>query len=135
MARMNALSECFRRVRSELSVTQNEMAHMLGLSEKAIQSYEQGWRHAPESVQRLLNVVHAAHHTRKRGETIACWEQKHCPPSVRKHCAAFQTRQGHLCWLLTGAHCGGQEMSSYEEKTAACHRCKVYRRLGIASVD
>ena len=131
MKKMDGLAERFRRVRDEIKVTQNEMAAILGLSEKAIQSYEQGWRHPPDSVQRLLNVVYITHRIGKRGETVTCWAEKHCLPSVRKRCAAYQTRQGHLCWLLTGTHCGGQEMANYEEKGEACHRCKVYRHLGM----
>ena len=130
---MNGLSQTFRRIRNELDVTQNEMAHILGLSEKAVQSYEQGWRQPPESVQRLLNVVYVAHRMRKRGDTITCWEVKDCLPSVRRNCTAYQTRQGHLCWLLTGTQCAGQDLHTCHAKNQACHKCKVYRRLGISN--
>ena len=130
MARGNGAREEFRRVRGELGVTQTEMACVLGLSEKAVQSYEQGWRNPPESVHRLLNVVYTSHRIRKRGRAIVCWVERDCPPSVRKNCRAFQMRQGHLCWLLRGSTCRHKDADA-DGKNRECQKCKVYRWLGL----
>ena len=131
MSKMNEPGSEFRHVRGDLDLTQKELAGMLGLSEKAVQSYEQGWRQAPDAVHRLLTVIHASHCMRKRGETITCWDEKGCPTSVRKNCRAFQLHQGHLCWLLKGTKCNGGVAMTAEQKTAACRKCKVYRQLSV----
>ena len=119
----------FRRVRRELNVTQGELAHILGLSAKAVQSYEQGWRRPPDSIRRLLMVVFVSHRLWTRRHTIACWEQKRCPREIRKECRAYQVRQGHLCWLVTGTKCGGIDLRDCDKKREACQKCAVYKHL------
>ena len=122
-------SQDFRRVRRELEVTQAEMGKILGLSVKAVQSYEQGWRRPPDSIRRLLMVVFVSHRLWNHRHTIACWEQKRCPRKVRNECRAYQVRQGHLCWLITGTKCDGIDLRDCDKKRAACEKCAVYKRL------
>ena len=40
-----------RSLRDELDRSQREMAEILGVSTKAVQSYEQGWRQTPPHVE------------------------------------------------------------------------------------
>ena len=44
----------FARLRASLGKSQRELAELLGLSLKAVESYEQGWRNVPAHVERLL---------------------------------------------------------------------------------
>lgn len=44
----------FARLRASLGKSQRELAGLLGLSLKAVESYEQGWRNVPSHVERLL---------------------------------------------------------------------------------
>ncbi len=42
----------FKHLRTRLSKTQKELAQLMGISIKAIHSYEQGWRKIPHHVER-----------------------------------------------------------------------------------
>lgn len=122
-------SQTFRHMRRELKVTQDEMARILGVSAKAVQSYEQGWRQPPDAVLRLLNVVFIAHRAGAWKHTIRCWEIKRCPPRIRNQCRAYQTRQGHLCWLVRGTKCKSPGVKSCADGYDTCLKCKVRLRL------
>ena len=131
MTKTDGAAADFRHARHELDVTQSEMAYILGLSEKAVQSYEQGWRQPPETIRRLLNVVLVSHRLKRLKHNVACWQQKHCPPALRKSCRAFQLRQGALCWLLKGTKCNAKPSANGKPKSPDCSKCKVPKRLGI----
>lgn len=44
----------FKLLRKKLNKTQKQMAQLLGVSIKAIHSYEQGWRTVPGAVERQV---------------------------------------------------------------------------------
>ena len=44
----------FRKFRKKLNKTQAQMAQLLGISLKAVHSYEQGWRRVPTAVERQM---------------------------------------------------------------------------------
>jgi DNA-binding XRE family transcriptional regulator len=44
----------FKRFRQRMNKTQRQMAQLLGMSLKAIHSYEQGWRNIPVHVERQM---------------------------------------------------------------------------------
>ncbi|MDH4317770.1 MAG: helix-turn-helix domain-containing protein, partial [Desulfobulbaceae bacterium] len=44
-------NEIFSNARAKLGKTQKELAELLGISLKAVQSYEQGWRSVPLHVE------------------------------------------------------------------------------------
>ena len=46
-----------RTIREALNKTQHEMAALLGVSARAIQSYEQGWRPFPPHVQKMAGAA------------------------------------------------------------------------------
>ena len=46
-----------RSVREALSKSQSDLAVLLGVSVRAVQSYEQGWRHTPLDVQKLALLL------------------------------------------------------------------------------
>lgn len=43
----------FHDIRAHLKKTQREMAALLGISLKAVESYEQGWRRIPANIERI----------------------------------------------------------------------------------
>ena len=47
-------SKEFKKIRKRLNRTQKEIAPLLGVSQKAIHSYEQGWRNIPPHVERQM---------------------------------------------------------------------------------
>jgi DNA-binding XRE family transcriptional regulator len=82
-------SKEFARLRKNLSKTQKEMAQLLGVSIKAIHSYEQGWRTVPPHVERQMFFLTA----RKRGADKTqkpCWTIKKCPAKQKKECPAWE---------------------------------------------
>ena len=50
----------FQYLRQKLQKTQKQMAQLLGVSLKAVQSYEQGWRNIPSQVERQVLLFLAA---------------------------------------------------------------------------
>jgi DNA-binding XRE family transcriptional regulator len=118
-----------REIRRELGVSQAEFAALVGVSKRSIQSYEQKWRQPSEMVQRALLLIVIAR--RNGGELTArrCWEHKECAPEVRRQCIAYVTRQGHLCWFLTGTLCEGQRMNTWGAKWDKCLKCDFCRSL------
>jgi hypothetical protein len=81
--------EEFVEARTKLNKTQKEIAQLLGVSVKAIYSYEQGWRSIPTHVERQMFFLLS----RKRGSRDLgkpCWIIKKCPPKHRKECPAHE---------------------------------------------
>jgi hypothetical protein len=118
-----------RRVREELGRTQVEMAELLGLSPRAVQSYEQGWRPVPAYVQKLAGLMLLLHRNRQSTDHPACWDLRHCSHERREACAAYQFRAANdLCWLVTGNASHGKQHDSWEAKFAKCRRCPVLRK-------
>jgi len=95
-------SEEFVVLRKMLRKTQAQMAQLLGVSLKAIHSYEQGWRVIPAHAERqLLFLVSRIRRNKKTQK--ACWTVKNCPEENKKNCPAWEFKAGQLCWLiLTG---------------------------------
>ncbi|ACL06566.1 helix-turn-helix domain-containing protein [Desulfatibacillum aliphaticivorans] len=114
----------FTNARSILAKTQTEMAQILGVSVKAVHSYEQGWRNVPPHVERQLYFLL----TRRRGSKVprkACWTINKCPSHLKSKCPAWEFKAGALCWFINGTVCGGQVCSDWGEKMAQCRRCPV----------
>ena len=117
------------RIRRELDLSQSELAGLMGMSSRAVQSYEQGWRRPSPAAQRLLLLLLIA---QRRGESFprsTCWKARDCAADVRRQCVAYRSRQGHLCWFLTGTFCAGQRTRTWTEKWQTCKQCPVMREL------
>lgn len=118
----------FRTIRKQLNKTQKQMAHLLGVSVKAIHSYEQGWRSIPVSVERQLFFLFSrsqADVTKKKN----CWTLKNCPPERKKRCPAWEFNSGKLCWFISGTICQGDSQPSWKEKMKICRTCEVFEHL------
>jgi len=124
-----SLKMSVREIRAEMGLSQSELAGLAGISSRAIQSYEQEWRQPSEMVERMLLLLLLAHRHGAGLSRFCCWERKKCAPDVRERCIAYVTRQGHLCWFLTGTMCEGRRQKSWSDKLRLCLDCGFMQRL------
>ncbi len=118
----------FAEIRRHLGKTQNQMAQILGVSAKAVQSFEQGWRNIPLHIERqtLLLLALKSQHSKR---TKSCWLMKRCPVEKRQDCPAWQFDAGHLCWFINGTICEGVPTGNWKNKMKICRECEVYRSI------
>ncbi|MGB9500251.1 MAG: helix-turn-helix domain-containing protein [Dissulfuribacterales bacterium] len=118
-------SDEFKRFRKKLGKTQEGMAHLLGISVKAIRSYEQGWRSIPTHAERQLLFL-----TAKKDEILKphepCWTIKNCKEERKEQCPAWEFKAGSLCWFINGTICSGTDQKSWAEKIKICKKCKAF---------
>ncbi len=119
----------FAAVRRELGLSQTEFAALLAVSPRTVQSCEQGWRKPSPAVEKsaLLLLLSSRNGPRFRDRT--CWNVVDCPPHVRQGCLAYLSRQGHLCWFLTGTICQGERQDTWREKISICLQCIFFKGL------
>ena len=120
--------EAFVVVRKKLDKTQKEMSQLLGVSDKAIYSYEQGWRSIPTHVERQVLFLLSRNKGRQK-RLQNCWAVKKCPPKRRKECPAYEYKAGRFCWLINGTICKGKPQKSWKEKMKICRKCEVILNL------
>ena len=122
-------SDKFKAVRARLSKTQKEMAQLLGISIKAIHSYEQGWRKIPHHVERQLLFL-LSRTVLSDGKALDnCWDIQNCPDDLQENCPAREFNAGELCWFINGTKCSGKSHASWEEKMEECRTCEVFKRF------
>jgi DNA-binding XRE family transcriptional regulator len=108
----------FSKIRERLGKSQKEMAQLLAVSLKAIQSFEQGWRNIPTHAQRQSLFL------------LAMKESKYGSPSeTREKCPAWEYHSGHLCWFISGTICQGEVQGNWESKMKICRKCKVFKSM------
>ena len=118
----------FKTYRSEMKKTQQQMAQLLGVSLKAVQGYEQGWRNIPPAVERQLLFL--IYQVRIRGkEQKPCWVGQNCQERKRRRCPAYEFNLGHLCWFVNGTLCDGKPQRSWDEKIETCRACDMFKIL------
>lgn len=119
----------FKEIRAKLDTTQKELAQLLGVSIKAIHSYEQAWRRIPHHVERqLLFLVYKKISCEKK-ELQKCWEILECPVEKLTKCPAWEFNSGDLCWFINGTKCSGEAHNSWKEKMKECKNCKVFIKI------
>ena len=114
--------------RQKLQKTQKEMAQLLGISLKAVESYEQGWRNIPAQVERQIFFLLAVKMDSGRNNA-PCWEIRGCNPELRRICPAWEFKMGHLCWFINGTICQGKPQASGRQKIDLCRKCSVFTSL------
>ena len=121
-------SKEFSYFRKKLKKTQKQMAQLLGVSLKAVHSYEQGWRTVPAHVERqvlfLVSRVGESNKVKK-----SCWVMKKCPLERKHQCPAWEFQAGKLCWFITGTICEGEIQQNWEEKMKICRSCEILKYL------
>ncbi len=118
----------FAKARAKLERTQKELAILLGVSLKAVQSYEQGWRSVPLHVERQLYFLLANRRDGTKKKKKNCWKEKKC--HLKKTCPAWEFQAGHLCWFLSGTKCEcTAETVDWKDKMKTCRQCDVLSSL------
>jgi DNA-binding XRE family transcriptional regulator len=116
----------FSNIRRYLGKSQKQLALLLCVSTKAIQSFEQGWRKISASAERQLLFLLSL--KRQLDNSInPCWKIKKCPVEWRKNCSAWEFKAGHFCWFINGTFCQGRAEESWEKKIKTCRDCKVFQ--------
>jgi transcriptional regulator with XRE-family HTH domain len=127
----------FARLRASLGKSQRELAELLGLSLKAVESYEQGWRNVPAHVERLLYFLLFKLNEEEIESEDPCWKAKGCSDETRSKCVAYVAKEGRFCWFFTGRLCarvGNAAAKSGEADDRGCYTCEVFSRM-LAKVD
>ena len=118
----------FGKFRSYLKKTQRQMAQLLGVSLKAIQSFEQGWRRVPPHIERQILFLISMKYT-PAGRKKNCWTVRKCHPKVRSDCPAYEFQCGPLCWFINGTVCCGTSQMNWREKMEICKTCDVFQTV------
>jgi DNA-binding transcriptional regulator YiaG len=135
----------FARLRASLGKSQRELAELLGLSLKAVESYEQGWRNVPAHVERMLYFLLFKLNEDGIKAEEPCWKSMNCPSDRRASCVAYVAKEGRFCWFFTGRLCAGakaaarsaaagETTSSSEADERGCYTCEVFSRM-LAKVE
>ena len=117
--------QIFMLARKKLSKTQKQLAELLGSSTKAIQGYEQGWRHVPPHVERQIFFLLSRQRQKNNRPPSPCWETKKCPQERREQCPAWEFQAGELCWFINGTICECKAKKNWKEKMNTCRGCEV----------
>ena len=116
----------FSNIRRYLGKSQKQLAQLLCVSTKAIQSFEQGWRKISASSERQLLFLLSL--KRQLDNSInPCWKIKKCPVEWRENCSAWEFKAGHFCWFINGTFCQGRSEERWEKKIKICRDCKVFQ--------
>lgn len=119
----------FKKIRARLNKTQKELAQLLGVSIKAIHSYEQGWRRIPHHVERQLLFLLSRVILKNDTAAERCWDIMKCSDKRLKNCPAWEFKAGDLCWFINGTTCSGKPHDSWEDKMIECKACKVFKNF------
>ena len=117
----------FARARALLGKSQKELAQLLGVSLKAVESYEQGWRNIPSTVERMVYFLLFKLNQEAFEPVAPCWTLTSCPEEARRDCVAHVVGEGHFCWFFTGGLCASARASGEGERH--CYRCAVFIKL------
>jgi len=118
----------FSKIRLFLGKTQGQMAQLMGVSLKAIQSFEQGWRKIPTHIERQALFLLAVKGLPPQ-KAKPCWETHKCAVETKRNCPAWEFRAGHLCWFINGTICSGESQESWRKKMKICRQCVVFQAM------
>jgi DNA-binding XRE family transcriptional regulator len=127
----------FARLRASLGKSQRELAELLGISLKAVESYEQGWRNVPAHVERILYFLLFKLNEDDIKAEEPCWKSMDCPSERRSKCVAYVAKEGRFCWFFTGRLCAranAAESGVVDEDDRGCYTCSVFSRM-LAKVE
>ncbi|MCB2180413.1 MAG: helix-turn-helix domain-containing protein [Desulfobulbaceae bacterium] len=117
----------FAVARKKLGKTQKQLSQLLGVSLKAIHSYEQGWRSIPSHIERQLYFLLSSQRRNDQNREM-CWDRKKC--ERKEECPAWEFQAGHLCWFLCGTLCDCcSTVQNCKNKMEVCKECDVLTSL------
>ena len=116
-----------KQLRRRLGVTQEGLGQALGISTKAVQSYEQGWRETPPRVvKQLLSLV--AMNQENYAASKPCWEVRACSSEHRQTCPAKTITHGRFCWAVALKVCA-KARGDTDVSVLGCLDCDVVRQI------
>lgn len=121
-------SKEFSHIRHFLGKGQRELARLLCVSTKAIQSFEGGWRNIPSHAERQLLFLLTLKRSLEN-EDEPCWEVQNCCPEWREKCSVWEFKAGHFCWFISGTYCQGKYQENWKNKMKLCQQCDVFRSM------
>ncbi len=116
------------RIRQHLGKTQKQMAQLLGVSLRAVKSFEQGWRNIPVHAERQILFLLAMNKNDSR-KGKSCWTTRKCSQEIKGKCPAFEYNLGHLCWFINGTICHGDAQEDWHKKMDMCRKCDVFKPI------
>jgi len=116
----------FKKLRKTLNKSQKQLAQLLGVSIKAVESYEQGWRNISPHVERQM-FFFLSRIKGKQKDKMPCWVIKKCSPETREQCPAWEFEAGKLCWFINGTICCGDTCMDWADKMTCCRSCEVFK--------
>ncbi len=121
-------SKEFKTFRKRLNKTQRQVAQLLGVSIKTVNSYEQGWRAIPAQVERqMFFLISRIRENNKDLEP--CWVIKKCLHEIKKQCPAWEFNSGYFCWIINGTMCCSGACTEWKDKIECCRSCEVLAPL------
>ncbi|MCP4219049.1 MAG: helix-turn-helix transcriptional regulator [bacterium] len=118
--------DTFTFLRKKIGKTQKETAVLLGISKKAVESYEQGARNIPANIQRILYYLLFKLNMDKVEAGERCWDFKECNSQYREQCIAWLAKEGFFCWFITGKVCIGEKAESGKSE-GNCFECRYFK--------
>lgn len=118
--------EEFLEIRKKLDKTQKQIALLLGISLKSVESYEQGVRNIPDNVAKILYFILFKLNMEKLQGRKPCWNKMKCSLDDRTDCATWLTKEGLFCWFLTGKACV-RFQSSLPGMPVNCFYCRFFQ--------
>ena len=116
----------FQVSREQLRKTQKQLSELLGISLKAVQSFEQGWRKVPVHIERQILFLLTLR-KKRTGADRPCWNVRNCSAETRRNCPAWEYKAGSLCWFINGTLCQGKPQNNWSSKMKVCRKCEVFR--------
>ncbi len=119
----------FSQIRHYLGKSQSQLARILCVSPKTIQSFEQGLRHIPIYIERQILLFLSLKSFSSGAIITPCWEIKNCPNEWRENCIVWELKARHFCWFINGTFCHGQMQEDWKKKIQLCRECEVYQSM------
>jgi len=118
----------FLKIRRVFNKAQKQMAQILGVSLKTVNSYEQGWRNIPVHVERqLLFLLSQKPEISKNLKP--CWKVKKCRKDVKIRCPAWEFKVGKICWFINGTICEGGAQKDWKKRWKYAEDVRCYSRF------
>ncbi len=119
----------FSIIRHWLGYSQSDMARILCISPRTVQSYEEGRRNITPGIERQLYFLLAMKRSSSGNHRQDCWQIKECPDEWKQKCTAWEFKAGQFCWFLNGTRCQGKFRQTWSEKIELCRDCEVFKDL------
>jgi DNA-binding XRE family transcriptional regulator len=117
----------FSEIRRNLDKSQSQLAKLLCISTKTVQSFEHGLRKIPPNIERQMLLLSSLKKASRDNAMAACWDIANCPTEWRESCIVWELQARHYCWFLSGTFCQGKHQGNWSKKIEICRQCKVFQ--------